>query len=76
MLALIPPFISVTVRRFHDVDLSGWWLLGCFLGGLIPFVGFFLTFAPYIVGLFQGTTGDNKYGPDRLAEQSPADVFA
>lgn len=76
MLALIPPLISVTVRRFHDVDLSGWWLLGCFLGGFIPIVGFFLTLAPYIVGLIKGTTGDNKYGPDPLAEHSPADVFA
>ena len=76
MLATIPPYVSVTVRRFHDVDLSGWWYLGCIVGSLIPFIGLLLTFAPYIVGLIKGTTGGNKYGPDPLAEQSPADVFA
>jgi uncharacterized membrane protein YhaH (DUF805 family) len=32
-LALLLPWLSVTVRRLHDIDRSGWWLLG-FAGAL------------------------------------------
>ena len=32
-LALLLPWIAVTVRRLHDTDRSGWWLLG--LGGAV-----------------------------------------
>lgn len=41
MLGTIVPSISVTVRRLHDVDLSGWLFLIClvpYLGGLALFV--------------------------------------
>jgi uncharacterized membrane protein YhaH (DUF805 family) len=54
------------VRRFHDLNKSGWhyWL------GIIPvvniIVGLYLLFA-------KGTDGDNEYGPDPLA---PAAVAA
>lgn len=54
------------VRRFHDLNKSGWyyWL------GIIPVVnivvGLYLLFA-------RGTDGDNEYGPDPLA---PAAVAA
>ncbi len=34
-LAMLIPSISVTVRRLHDTDRSGWWLLI----GLIPLIG-------------------------------------
>ena len=27
-LGVLIPYIAVTVRRFHDVDYSGWWTLG------------------------------------------------
>lgn len=48
------------VRRLHDLDLSGWFMLIY----TIPFVNIF--FALY-VGFFKGTDGPNKYGPDPLA---------
>lgn len=35
VLALLPPSVAVTVRRIHDVGLSGWFVLL----GLIPSVG-------------------------------------
>jgi len=44
------PSLAVGVRRMHDVNKSGWYLL-------VPFYNFFLT-------LRDGTRGDNKYGPD------------
>ncbi|MEM9106836.1 MAG: DUF805 domain-containing protein [Pseudomonadota bacterium] len=75
-LALILPTIAVFVRRFHDVNLSGWWYLACIVATFIPFIGGLISLAPYIVGLFKGTDGENKFGPDPLAEQNPADVFA
>lgn len=57
-LALFIPMISVSVRRLHDRDASGWWWwlgLICCIGGLI------LIFAFYVQ---PGTPGPNKYGPD------------
>lgn len=75
-LAVLLPTIAVIVRRFHDVNLSGWWYLVCILASFIPIIGGLISFAPYIVGLFKGTDGNNRFGPDPLAEQNPADVFA
>jgi uncharacterized membrane protein YhaH (DUF805 family) len=60
MLALLVPGIAVAVRRLHDQDKSGWFLLLAFipiLGGLALLVFMFL----------EGTRGDNKYGPDPKA---------
>lgn len=74
--ALIVPFIAVFVRRFHDINLSGWWYLACIIGGFVPLIGLLATLAPYVVGLIKGTPGDNKFGPDPLIEQNTADVFA
>lgn len=67
-LALILPMISVSVRRLHDRDASGWWwwlqLLNCLCGlGTI-----ILVFAFWIRS---GTPGPNKYGPDPKAVVAP-----
>lgn len=36
-LFFIPPTVTVAVRRLHDSDLSGWWLLiGVTVIGLLP----------------------------------------
>jgi len=58
-LGLIAPGICVSIRRMHDKDKSGWWLLI----GFVPIVGFL-----YILYLFvtPGTSGDNDFGPDPL----------
>jgi uncharacterized membrane protein YhaH (DUF805 family) len=55
-IATIIPNIAVAVRRLHDTNKSGWWLLISFipLGGLVLLVFYFT----------EGTTGDNDYGPD------------
>lgn len=56
---LLVPLISVTVRRLHDSDTSGWW--------------WFITFIPLIGGLIilyfmiiEGTKGPNDYGEQPL----------
>ena len=51
--------IMMGVRRLHDLDLSGWWmLLLC-----VPLINLF--FAIYIY-FFKGTEGPNQYGDDPL----------
>lgn len=57
MLALIIPGIAVTVRRLHDTDRSGWWILIA----LIPIVG---TIVLLVFMLLPGTPGENRFGPD------------
>ena len=48
-LIILIPSIAVAVRRMHDVNKSGWFII-------IPFYNLIL--APS-----KGTAGDNKYGP-------------
>ena len=53
------PNISVGVRRLHDIDRSGWWLLIC----LIPLVGIIVLLVWMCT---RGTLGPNRFGPDPL----------
>jgi uncharacterized membrane protein YhaH (DUF805 family) len=63
LVGTILPSISVLVRRLHDTDHSGWW----FWIVLIPLVGAIVL----IVWLCtKGTTGNNRFGPDPLADIS------
>jgi len=55
LIALIPT-LAVTVRRLHDVDKSGWFILL----GLIPLVGFYLLY----LYCQPGTAGPNRFGAD------------
>jgi uncharacterized membrane protein YhaH (DUF805 family) len=60
---LIVPSIAVQVRRFHDQDKSGWFVLLNlipYIGGLVVLVFMFL----------EGTRGDNRYGPDPKAGEA------
>ncbi|MEM1048610.1 MAG: DUF805 domain-containing protein [Pseudomonadota bacterium] len=54
-LALLLPNIAVAVRRLHDIDRSGWWLLI----GFVPVLGFLVLLYWYIQ---PGTDGANQYG--------------
>jgi uncharacterized membrane protein YhaH (DUF805 family) len=54
-LLLFIPFIAVAVRRLHDIDRSGWWLLMNF----VPFGGILLL----IYFCREGDVGDNRFGP-------------
>ena len=55
-LAILVPMIAVGVRRLHDLDKSGWWLLIAFIpliGGLILLFFFVQPSQP----------GTNRFGP-------------
>lgn len=56
-LALVVPVLALLVRRFHDQNLSGWWVLL----GFIPYLGGFILL---LVMTFPGTSGPNRFGPD------------
>jgi uncharacterized membrane protein YhaH (DUF805 family) len=49
-LAVFIPYLAVGVRRMHDVNKSGWFIL-------IPIYNLILFFT-------EGTQGPNNYGPD------------
>jgi uncharacterized membrane protein YhaH (DUF805 family) len=55
-LAVLLPGLAVSVRRLHDTDKSGWWLLIA----LIPFIGAIVLF---VFTLMDSTPGTNQYGP-------------
>jgi uncharacterized membrane protein YhaH (DUF805 family) len=55
-LAFLLPYLAVAVRRFHDQDRSGWFVLL----GLIPFIGGIILL---VFMVLPGTPGDNRFGP-------------
>ena len=54
-LGLLLPNLALAVRRLHDTDRSGWWLLI----GLIPIVGSLVLLVFYIL---PGTQEPNRFG--------------
>lgn len=57
VLGLFVPLLAVEVRRFHDQNRSGWFVLL----NLIPYVGVIIVF---VMMLLEGTPGENRFGPD------------
>jgi uncharacterized membrane protein YhaH (DUF805 family) len=53
--------ICLGIKRFHDRDKSGWWVLIA----LIPLIGAIWYLVE--VGFLPGTPGPNKFGADSLA---------
>lgn len=56
-LIILIPSIFVYIKRFHDRDKSGWWVLIT----LIPIIG-----ALWLIielGFLKGTPGPNRFGP-------------
>ncbi len=59
-LALLLPNLGLAVRRLHDIDRSGWWILI----GIIPILGWALLIYWYVQ---PGTAGANQFGADPKA---------
>jgi uncharacterized membrane protein YhaH (DUF805 family) len=63
------PSLAVAVRRLHDIDRSGWWLLLY----LVPIVGWAVLLYWAVT---PGRVGPNQYGADPLASITPAQRVA
>jgi uncharacterized membrane protein YhaH (DUF805 family) len=89
-LGLLIPAISVGVRRMHDTNRSGWWIIAPLAGyvlilasavarsGVLAMLGSLATVGlaiAVLVFLFlDGTPGPNRYGPDPKL-RGTAEVF-
>ena len=54
-LAVFVPSLAVAIRRLHDTDRSGWWMLI----GLVPVIGAIVL---VVFMVLDGTPGDNRFG--------------
>ena len=59
-LATFIPSLAVGVRRLHDTNRSGWWLLLLF----VPLIGAIVLLVWFCT---PGTSGSNNYGDDPLS---------
>jgi len=60
MLVAIWPSFAIQIKRWHDRDKSGWWVLI----NLVPLIGGIWALVEN--GFLPGTPGTNQYGPDPL----------
>ena len=60
LLVILLPTYAVVVRRLHDINRSGWWILIelTIIGIIYPMLFWKCT---------KGTEGENRFGPDPLA---------
>jgi uncharacterized membrane protein YhaH (DUF805 family) len=80
-IAMTVSGIAVGLKRLHDRDMSGWWLLVFYLlpalldsigrGLGIPIIfsvagAVISVWALVVLGFLRGTAGTNQYGPDPL----------
>jgi uncharacterized membrane protein YhaH (DUF805 family) len=59
-MGILVPYWAVWVRRLHDTNRTGYWILISF----IPLVG---VIGMLVIMCSKGTDGRNDYGPDPLA---------
>lgn len=55
---LFIPVLSVSIRRLHDINKSGWNILWI----LLPFIGIIIL----LIFWLKGSDGDNQYGPSYM----------
>ena len=72
-LANFIPDIMLRIRRFHDLNQSGWLVLAFIVLGVLPGIGTIGDLANFIWFAVRGTNGPNKYGRDPLGDNT--DVF-
>lgn len=74
----IVALLAVVEKRLHDLDISGWWLLGFMIvyGFLVvprhqmlnTIGNLALAFAIIWLGSTKGTEGSNRFGPDPISK--------
>jgi len=59
-LAVLLPGLAVSIRRLHDTDRSGWWMLL----SLVPFIGAVVLL---VFMVLDSNPGGNRFGPNPKA---------
>ena len=75
-LGLFLPTVAVMVRRLHDTDTSGWWVVIPLIGIAIPPIAVIALIgwiALFVQTCRRGTAGANRFGPEFA---QPADAVA
>lgn len=71
-LAMLIPNLAVAARRMQDLDMPG------IIGIVLVLGGIFLSF-PYLImavfGFIDGTSGENRFGPDPKQERGVSAIF-
>lgn len=60
-LACIIPFISMNVRRLHDIGLSAWWMLLLLLSPICEEMGVFVSLIFFIFSVLPTKVEGNPY---------------
>ena len=76
VIVTLIPSISVSVRRFHDINMSGWWYVALQIAPSIlaqfmfifSFISFIALFA-YLYFMCAEGGGDNQYGANPLGNK-------
>lgn len=66
-LLFMPALICLGVRRLHDINLSGWYVLPFLIGNYIPSISNYVMIAglyPFVIKKGVGLT--NKYGDESI----------
>ena len=90
-LATFVPSLAVGIRRLHDTDRSGWWMLiavvpyalmvvlllsgNIVLAGTVGLVAAACAIGLLVLMVLDGTKGPNRFGPDPKGSD-PVEVFS
>ena len=87
LLAILIPALAVGVRRLHDIDRTGWWIvaptalsvLSVILGGtglalILSLLSVVASITLLVFACLEGTRGPNRFGPDPKNPAAGADL--
>ncbi|MBP2158666.1 MULTISPECIES: DUF805 domain-containing protein [Asticcacaulis] len=59
-LALLLPSLAVGVRRLHDINRSGWWIVMPVIVMIVGFILFFIVFGTSLFQMISASNGGNE----------------
>ncbi|MDL2281069.1 DUF805 domain-containing protein [Selenomonadales bacterium OttesenSCG-928-I06] len=68
-LPLLIVAVSLTVRRLHDLNFSGWWALLLIVFSASPVIQYVVFGMLGVLFVMKGTIGNNLYGKDPLESE-------
>jgi uncharacterized membrane protein YhaH (DUF805 family) len=74
-LGLLIPTLAVGVRRLHDINRSGWWIVLPYVVAFIGVIAFMIFFGAHIFSLI-GASDDNSLGDNDSAYAGGAFLYA